>query len=83
MLRHVSTHLLSHPQTLLNLRLFTVKYYMIARLRSHWLAMTVLKKLILTFLNTFYQFYSDSFCKPASSQTCYHIIFNCKQPKFN
>jgi hypothetical protein len=35
LLRHVSTHLPSHPQALLNLRLFTVKYYMIARLRSH------------------------------------------------
>jgi hypothetical protein len=34
-LRHVSTHFSSHPQALLNLRLFTVKYYMIARLRSH------------------------------------------------
>jgi hypothetical protein len=36
-LRHVSTHLLSHPQALLNLRLLTVTYYMIARLRSHGL----------------------------------------------
>jgi hypothetical protein len=44
-LRHVSTHLPSHPQPLLNLRLFTLKYYMIARLRSHRLSVTVLIKL--------------------------------------
>jgi hypothetical protein len=41
-LRHVSTHLPSHPQALLNLRLFTVKYYMIARLRPHRRIVTVL-----------------------------------------
>jgi hypothetical protein len=45
-LRHVSTHLPSHPQALLNLRLFTVKYYTIPHLRSHWLTVTVLIKLI-------------------------------------
>jgi hypothetical protein len=45
-LRHVSTHLPSHPQALLNLRLFTVKYYMIARLRSHRVTITVLIKWI-------------------------------------
>jgi hypothetical protein len=45
-LRHVSTHLPSHPWALLNLRLFTVKYYMIEHLRSHRLTITVLIKLI-------------------------------------
>jgi hypothetical protein len=45
-LRNVSTHLASHPQALLNLRLFTVKYYMIARLRAHRITLTVLIKLI-------------------------------------
>jgi hypothetical protein len=44
-LRHVSTHLPSHPQALLNLRLFTVTY-MIAVLRSHRFKITVLIKLI-------------------------------------
>jgi hypothetical protein len=42
-LRHDSTHLSSHPYTLLNLRLFTVKYCMIARLRYHWLAISLNK----------------------------------------
>jgi hypothetical protein len=46
-LRHVSTHFSSHSQTLLKLRLFTVKY-MIARLRSD---------LLYNNWNTFYQFY--------------------------
>jgi hypothetical protein len=43
-LRHVSTHLLSLRQALLNLRLFTVKYYMIACLRSHQLYNNCLNK---------------------------------------
>jgi hypothetical protein len=45
-LRHVFTHLTSHPQALLNLRLFTVKHYMIECLRSHRLTIAVLIKLI-------------------------------------
>jgi hypothetical protein len=45
-LLHVSTHLRSHPQALLNFRLFTVQYYMIARLRSYRLYNTCLNKLV-------------------------------------
>jgi hypothetical protein len=31
--RHVSTHLPSYPQTLLNVRLFTVKYFTVNSLK--------------------------------------------------
>jgi hypothetical protein len=42
-LRQVSIHLHSHPQALLNLGLFIVKYYMTARLRSHRLTIVLIK----------------------------------------